>query len=209
MHHKCLKLILYIVSIHCVLTPLPLVLHICVREWGQHWFRYWLIAYSAPSHYLNQCLVIVIWTLRNKPQWNFNQNLHFFIHKNVFENVVCEMAAILSRGRWDESFIDTEMMKDGEIDHQGRQGNVKLTLVNIVAADALAVKLTLVNIMAADALAHGASASAAVLLTYFSKVFLSQHWNRVEPPILLRFEKKMAVVLQTIFPNTPSVIKSL
>ena len=74
-------------------------------------------------------------------------------------------------------------MKDGETDHQGRRGNVKLTLFNIVAADALAVKLTLVNSMAADALAHGASASAAMLLTYFSKVFLFQHWNRGGNPL--------------------------
>ena len=33
-------------------------------------------------------------------QWNLNRNTHFFIHENVFENVVCEMAAILSKGGW-------------------------------------------------------------------------------------------------------------
>ena len=31
--------------------------------------------------------------------WNFNQNIKLFIHENKSENVVCEMAAILSRGR--------------------------------------------------------------------------------------------------------------
>ena len=36
----------------------------------------------------------------NKFQWNFNQNTKLFIHENASENVVCEMAAILSRGRW-------------------------------------------------------------------------------------------------------------
>ena len=36
----------------------------------------------------------------NKLQWNFNQNAKLFIHKNAFENVVCQMVAILSRGRW-------------------------------------------------------------------------------------------------------------
>ena len=56
-----------------VLTHLPVVPHICVNESGQHWFRSWLVAYSAPSHYLNQCWVIDNWTLRNKPQWHFNQ----------------------------------------------------------------------------------------------------------------------------------------
>ena len=83
-----------------VKTYLPLVPHICVSESGQHWFRLWRVACSVPSHYLNQCLVIVNWTLRNKLQWIFNQNLINFIHENASENIVCEMAAILSRGRW-------------------------------------------------------------------------------------------------------------
>ena len=49
----------YVVANTLVLTHLPLVWHICVSESGQHWFRKWLVAYSAPSHYLNQCWVIV------------------------------------------------------------------------------------------------------------------------------------------------------
>ena len=40
----------------------------------QHWFRQWLVAWPAPSHYLNQCCDIVNLTLRNKLQWNFNWN---------------------------------------------------------------------------------------------------------------------------------------
>ena len=51
----------------------------------------------SPSHYLNQCWLIVNWTLRNKLQWNSSRNTKFFIHENAFENVVCEMVAILSR----------------------------------------------------------------------------------------------------------------
>ena len=43
---------------------------------------------------------IVNWTLRNKVQWNLNRNSCIFIQENVYENIVCEMAAILSRGRW-------------------------------------------------------------------------------------------------------------
>ena len=53
-----------------------------------------------PNHYLNQCWVIVNWTQRNKLQWNCNQNTKFFIHENASENIVCKMAAILSRVRW-------------------------------------------------------------------------------------------------------------
>ena len=51
------------------------------------------------SHYLNQCWVIVNWTLKKKLQWNFNRNIKFFIHENASENI-WEIAAILSRGRW-------------------------------------------------------------------------------------------------------------
>ena len=38
--------------------------------------------------------------LRNKLQWNFNQNTKLFIHRNASENIVCEMVAILSRRKW-------------------------------------------------------------------------------------------------------------
>ena len=49
------------------------------------------------SHYLNQCWDTVNWTHGNKFQWNLNQNSYIFIQENAFENVVWEMAAILSR----------------------------------------------------------------------------------------------------------------
>ena len=53
------------------------------------------------SHYLNQCWVIINWTLiRNKLKWNFNQITKILIHKNASENIICEMAAILSQGSW-------------------------------------------------------------------------------------------------------------
>ena len=50
---------------------------------------------EATSHYLNQCCSIVNWTLNNK--LHFNRNSNIFLQENVFENVVCEMSAILSR----------------------------------------------------------------------------------------------------------------
>ena len=77
----------------------PSVPLICVIESGQHWFRYSPVAYSAPSQYLNWCWIIVNWTLRNKLQWQFNQNTKLFIHENAYENIFYEMAAILSKGQ--------------------------------------------------------------------------------------------------------------
>ena len=44
----------------------PSAAYICVSKSGQYWFWYWRVAYSVPSHYLNQCLIIVIRTLRSK-----------------------------------------------------------------------------------------------------------------------------------------------
>ena len=69
-----------------------------MRQWtNHHCFRQWLVAWPAPSHYLNQCWDIVNWTLRNKLHWNFNRYSYIFIQENSFENVVWKMAAILSR----------------------------------------------------------------------------------------------------------------
>ena len=81
-----------------ILSHLSLVPHICVIESGQHWSWWWHVAFSVPSHYLNQCLVIVHWTLRNKLQWNFNQNTKIFILENTSKNSISETAAIFSWG---------------------------------------------------------------------------------------------------------------
>ena len=93
------------------LNSSPPVLHICVGELGQHWFRWWLVACSTPSLYLTKCWFIVKCTLRNKRQWNSNRNTIFFIHVFAFKNLVCEMAAIMSRGRWVKTLI-TEILQN-------------------------------------------------------------------------------------------------
>ena len=80
-----------------VLTRWGRLMHICVTNLGHHWFRWWLVAWSAPSHCLNQCCVIVNLTLGNKlgsKQSNCVQNLNIFIQDNAFENVLWKMAAI-------------------------------------------------------------------------------------------------------------------
>ena len=66
---------------------------------NHHWFRQWLVAWSAPSHCLNQCWNIVNWTLENKFQWNRNRNSNILIQENAFEYVVCQMASISSLPR--------------------------------------------------------------------------------------------------------------
>ena len=45
--------------------------------------------------------IFVNWTLGNKLRWNFNQNSNIFFQENPFENVVWNIAAILSRPQCD------------------------------------------------------------------------------------------------------------
>ena len=81
------------------LTHLPLVPHLWLSESGQHWLKKWFVAYSAPTHYLNQCWVVVNGTLRNKLQWKSIKIQNFSFTKIPLKiYIVCEMAAILSRG---------------------------------------------------------------------------------------------------------------
>ena len=47
---------------------------------------------------------IVNSNLRNKLQWNLKQNLCVFSQENAFENVICEVASILSRPQCVKSF---------------------------------------------------------------------------------------------------------
>ena len=60
---------------------------------NHHRFRWWLGAWSAPSHHLNQWWNVVNWNLRNKLQWNLKRKSYIFIQENTFENVVCKIVA--------------------------------------------------------------------------------------------------------------------
>ena len=57
------------------------VTHICVLELGHHWFIYWLVACSAPSHYLNQWSFLVNWTLWTKFSGIFTETKTFSLAK--------------------------------------------------------------------------------------------------------------------------------
>ena len=48
---------------------------------------------------------MLVYCKSNPWELNFNQNTKLFIHKNASEKIVCEMAAISSRGRWVNSFL--------------------------------------------------------------------------------------------------------
>ena len=56
---------------------------------------YRLIAWLAPSHYLNQCWFTINETIWHQLQANFKDNSKLFIEKNAFGNVVCKMLVTL------------------------------------------------------------------------------------------------------------------
>ena len=80
------------------LTHWGRVMHICVGKLTSIGSDNGLL--PGRRHYLNQCWNIVNWTLQNNLQWNFNRNSNIFIQENALENVVCEMASILSQSQW-------------------------------------------------------------------------------------------------------------
>ena len=55
---------------------------------------------SKSTHHSWSVKNIVNLNLRNKIQWILQQNSYIFIQENAFEDVICEMVAIFSRGRW-------------------------------------------------------------------------------------------------------------
>ena len=59
------------------LTPSPPSIYASANGWALVQVR--LVAYSAPSHYLNQCSLNVYWTFGNKFQWSFNRNSNIFV----------------------------------------------------------------------------------------------------------------------------------
>ena len=86
-------------------TPLPPEPHtcICVSELGRRRFRKWLVAqpFSEPMSTYGQL---------DQTSLKFESKFNIFISENAFENVACEIAASLSRGRW-VSLQETTMFK--------------------------------------------------------------------------------------------------
>ena len=61
-----------------------------------HWFRQWLVAWSAPSHHLNQFLILLMRSLET----NFREiliEIHTIFIKNAFAKIVSENVGILFR----------------------------------------------------------------------------------------------------------------
>ena len=75
----------------CQLSHCGWMAHICVSKRSHHWFRQWLVAWSAPSYYLNQFWYIANWNRRNKLRWNINRKAYIYIQ---------ELHLVMSSGKW-------------------------------------------------------------------------------------------------------------
>ena len=88
-------------------TPTPFPSAAYLRQWiGSALVQKMACRLFGVNPFLNQLWVIVNCTLKNKIQWNFDQNTKNVIFENASENVVWEMAAILTGG--DELIRSTE-----------------------------------------------------------------------------------------------------
>ena len=80
-----------------VLTHWSRVMHICISKLTIIDSDNGLLPGRCQAIIWNQWWNVVNFNLRNKFQWNLKWNSHIFIHKNAFENALCEMAIILPR----------------------------------------------------------------------------------------------------------------
>ena len=72
--------------------------HVCLSKQDHHWLRYWHLACSAPSHYLNQIWLIVNSTLGNMHiSVKFESKYVNYIEDNELWNAIYKSAALLSR----------------------------------------------------------------------------------------------------------------
>ena len=87
----------------CLKLNLPPEPNICISELGRRRFRKWLVAKPSPEP-------MSTYGQLDQTSLKFESKFNIFISENAFENVACEIAASLSRGRW-VSLQETTMFK--------------------------------------------------------------------------------------------------
>ena len=86
---------------HVLNSSPPSAAYVHVSELGQHWFRYWLVASSAPSHYQNQCCLIVKLDSCEHISVKFKSEFyHFHSRKCIWKCRLSEWRPFCPRWRW-------------------------------------------------------------------------------------------------------------
>ena len=70
---------------------------------GRHWLRYMAWCLAAPSHYLNQCWLMISEVLWHSPDSNFTENTQDICRWNGFEVYLFETVVKSARGQWVKS----------------------------------------------------------------------------------------------------------
>ena len=73
------------------------------RNLGQHWLRWMACCLMGPSHYLNQCWLIMSGVLWNSPESNFIKKkmlMNLFCGKCLAITLVRLLPHLLARGQW-------------------------------------------------------------------------------------------------------------
>ena len=130
----------------------------------------------AANHHLNQCSVIVNYTVKNKSKRKLIQNSNFVVEKNAFENVVCEVVGSLFRPYCVEYHITSDTFTDitcavaqdshGYLAICPRQGNGSIhyndVIMNVMASQITSVAIVCSTVYSgADQRKHQSSGSLA------------------------------------------------
>ena len=71
----------HFVSFFSTVNLRPGVVNINVSALGRPWFSLWLVACSAPSHYLNQCWFVINLAITYKLEWNLKESTNISFKK--------------------------------------------------------------------------------------------------------------------------------
>ena len=107
-----------------------------------------LFSAMLPPSWFTIIFIIVNWTLTNKLQWNFNRNSNILNQENALENVVCEMASILSwpqcvKSNWLYTGRCRDNIDDAGSVVAGGTGVVALTTYGVISSGVVGVVVAL------------------------------------------------------------------
>ena len=167
---------------------------ICITSLGHHWFRWWLVACLVPSHYLNQCCIIVNWTHSNKLQSNCFRNSYIFIQANEIE-YVWEMSAILS---WPQCVNWTIVDQLGSVSSKYHPRPMSQEMLKM-SIHKMSLKNTLVKLHPQLSGANELTSHFLQFwtLSYFSDLTLSQEFQPMAAQLSMKAALPLAKILAT------------
>ena len=110
-----------------VLTHWGRVMHICVSDLTITGSDNGLLPGQRQAIIRTNAVILLIKPLGTKLQLNFYRNSNIFIQENAFENIACEMAAILSRPQCEMQWLASSFDFSSILESNHLQNNLHLT----------------------------------------------------------------------------------